>query len=112
MIANLANSVFGIVLVYLAVLRQDLFRPHLVDVLAAVAAVLIALIAFIARRTDYHHWHSTIVFALAGILLVLAVATFALTVSAVVIGWTFFWAGLLTAFFSLWAAIYRPSEAF
>jgi hypothetical protein len=104
MIANLINVVLGLALVYVAVLEPALaiHRPGWQLPLAAILFVA----AWLARRSDYHHWQNNTNMALAVLLAVQAVLHFAQFPLAVF--WIQFSVGTLIAVLALWAMLYRP----
>ncbi|KAB2899191.1 MAG: hypothetical protein F9K31_08210 [Dokdonella sp.] len=106
MIANLANTVVGLVLAWATILHPTWVEQRYFP-LAAFALVMLAL-ALWARRTDPARWFSNvnIVLALAlGVLSLLPLATLPnLTF------WGGFWVGCLVPTIALWAALYRPAS--
>ena len=105
MIANIVNTLLGLVLVYVAVLQPELVsgRPLLT---AAVGAVMFAA-AWLARRSDHHPWQNNTNMLLALLLIVLAMAR--VERFALVSFWSLFWIGMIVAVLALWAALYRPT---
>ena len=104
MIANVVNAVIGLVLVYVAIIAPHLLEGHVARNL--VVAVVIFVLALLARRSDVHHWQSSTN-------LVLALGLFALGLLQVMpypllTFWGLFWVGLLVAVLSLWGALYHP----
>lgn len=107
MIANLINTAIGIALVYIAILRPHLLEGRMWPVIAI--GVVIGALALCARRSDSHHWQSSTNLVIALLLLVLGVLQ--LLALPLVTFWGLFWAGLLVAVLSLWAALYRPTAS-
>lgn len=108
MIANIATAVLGIWLVYSAVLNPALMGSPFKIVAIAAGAILIVLAA-IARRTDYHSWHSSVTRFLGVVLFGIGCWNVVAATPAIVNYWTTFWVGVLAAFVALWAALYRPT---
>jgi hypothetical protein len=109
MLANIANTVVGIWLVYTAVLNPTLMAGSF-RILAIVAGVVIVILSVVARRTDYHVWHSNVT-SFFGIALILIGAWNLVSPLAPIVNyWFAFWIGVLTAFVALWAALYRPQR--
>jgi hypothetical protein len=105
MIANVVNAVIGLALVYVAIITPHLLEGHVVRNL--VVAVVIFVLALLARRSDFHPWQSSTNLAL-------ALGLFALGLLQgmpypLLTFWGLFWVGLLVAVLSLWGALYHPS---
>lgn len=104
MIANLVNTVLGLVLVYAVVLHPTWVEQRYFPLLGF--AVVMLVMALWARRRDAHPWFSwtNIVFALAlGVLALLPLATLPYLTF-----WVCFWVGCAVPVIALWAALYRP----
>ena len=107
MVANIVNTVLGIWLVYTAGLSPSLLLgPFKAVALAGGASI--ALLALLARRTDYHPWHANVTMFLGIALFLLGAWNVALPSATIVNYWAAFWVGVLTAVIALWAALYRP----
>lgn len=105
MIANLINTLAGLVLVYAVVLHPTWIEQRYFPLLGF-AAVMLAMAAW-ARRSDAHPWFSwvNIVLALAlGLLALLPLATLPYLAF-----WVCFWVGCAVPVIALWAALYRPA---
>ncbi len=104
MIANLLNTLLGLWLVYAAVLHPawttDAWK-------LPIAAILVIVLAFWARASDYRKWQSSVNMVLGLVLAVLAGLHWGGLVSPLVMFWGVFWPGILVAVLALWAALYR-----
>ena len=107
MIANVVNIVLGLAVVYVAVLEPALWVQRPAWQLAL--AVIMFVVAWLARRTDHHHWQNTTNMALAVLLAVQAVLHFRQFPLAVF--WIQFLAGSLIAILAFWAVLYRPAAS-
>ena len=107
MIANLVNTVIGIALVYIAILRPHLLEGRVWPIIGI--AVTVGLLALWARRSDRLHWQSSTNLVIA--LLLLALGVLQVLPLPLVTFWGLFWAGLLVAVLSLWATLYRPATS-
>jgi len=107
MVANLFNTVLGLMLVYSAVLDPSLTanRPSLLLVVAG----LIFVAAWVARRTDHHPWQNNTNMVLA----VLLAATPVTQLERLPLGmfWSQFSIGTVVAILALWAVLYRPAPS-
>jgi len=109
MIANLLNTLVGLWLAYTAIFPNGLGMSR--DRFVLVAAVVTIVLALWARRSDVSTWQSNTA-VVAGVLLAILAVTHQVTyVSDVLMFWGVLWAGLVSATVSLWAALYRPSQA-
>ncbi|TAM74201.1 hypothetical protein EPN44_11860 [bacterium] len=111
MIANGINVILGISLVYVAVLDTPLFAGPSWRGIAALAALCFVAFAFTARRSDYAPWHAILTSWLGALLVAAVGLSFIPAWPVAASTWICFWAGLLTAFLALWAALYRRSAA-
>lgn len=108
MIANVANSVLGLVLVYFAVLRPAAVEAGGSALGLVLAGIVVVALAFVARRSDPGKWYSATNFVAGAWLVVLgALHAFSAT-PALVSFWGVFWSGCIVAVVALWAALYRP----
>jgi len=105
MIANLVNVVLGLALVYVAVLAPALTAPRPGRVL--VVALIMLVLAWVARRSDHDPWQNNTNMALAALLAVMAVLH--LKHFPLAVFWTQFSVGTLIAVLALWAALYHPA---
>jgi hypothetical protein len=107
MIPNLLNTLLGLWLAYVAIFPLSIGGQPYRWLLAA--AVLTAVLAIWARRSDHSIWQSTATI-IAALALALLVAVGWLWVSSPELTfWGVLWTGLISATFSLWAALYRPT---
>lgn len=107
MIANIAQTLIGIWLVYAAVLNPVLLASPF-RMIAIVAGLVIAVLSMVARRSDYHPWHSNVTITLGVALLLLGLWNLFEPTATIINYWSLFWVGVLVAFVALWAALYRP----
>jgi hypothetical protein len=107
MIPNLLNTLLGLWLAYVAIFPDSIGEGRY-RWLLAVAAVTAAL-ALWARRSDYSTWQSTTTIISALGLALLLTGSWLWSASSDLMFWGVLWAGLISATFSLWAAIYRPT---
>lgn len=104
MIPNIVNTMVGLFLVYLVVLKH-LWVERQYFPLLVFAAVIFAL-ALWARRSDPGRWYSNVNMVLAVLLAILALLP--LPTLPNLTFWGGFWVGILVAVTALWAALYRP----
>lgn len=103
MIANLINTIAGLMLVYSIVLHPTWVEQRYFPLLGFAAVMLV--MAVWARRSDPHPWFSwtNIVLAIAlGLLSLLPLATLPYLTF-----WVAFWVGCSVPIVALWAALYR-----
>jgi hypothetical protein len=105
MVANLFNVLLGLALVYVAVLQPSLTwnRP----VLLLVAAALMFVAAWLARRSDHHPWQNNTNMVLA--VLLPAVSALRAEHLPLAMVWSQFSIGTVVAVLALWAVLYRPA---
>ncbi|MGH8280059.1 MAG: hypothetical protein ACRETQ_10935 [Gammaproteobacteria bacterium] len=103
MIPNILNTLVGLFLVYLAVLKILWIERQYFPLL--VFAAVIFVLALWARRTDPARWYSTVNMILAVLLAILALLP--LPTLPNLTFWGGFWVGILVAVTALWAALYR-----
>jgi hypothetical protein len=108
MIANLLNTLLGLWLAHTAIFPDTLGKGH--DRVVLIAAIGTVMLALWARRSDASAWQSTTTIITGVLLAVLETADQLMHVSDVLMFWGIFWAGLISATLSLWAALYRPSQ--
>ena len=108
MIADLLNMLVGLWLTHTAIFPNAL---GLGDRFLLIAAILTIVLALWARRSDFSTWQSTTAIVSGVFLAILVLANQVMHVSDVLMFWGVLWAGLVSATVSLWAALYRPSEA-
>ncbi|MEO8443462.1 MAG: hypothetical protein ABI567_00455 [Gammaproteobacteria bacterium] len=104
MIPNIINFVTGLLLVYLAIFSPATITAGVAPLLIAAAVIFIC--AFLARRSDHHPWHNTVNMALAVVLGLVTVAQLAGVPRAEF--WSAIWIGIAVAMLASWAALYRP----
>jgi len=108
MVANIVNTLIGIVLVYAAVLKTNLVEAQPVNLL--VASILIVGCALWARTSDAMGWFSATNVAMGVAMAVLAALQFMSRTPELFTFWGVFWVGLIVAVVALWAALYRPKQ--
>ena len=102
MIANLLNTILGLVLAYATVLHPSWIEHRYWPLLGFAAGFLV--LALWARRSDPQRWFSTVNIALAIALGVMAL--FPLETMPNLTFWANFWVGSLVPTISLWAALF------
>jgi hypothetical protein len=108
-IAGLLNTLVGLWLAHTAIFPNVTGTGR--DRLILIAAIATVALAAWARRSDASTWQSTVTIATGGLLALLAMAHQLTHISDVMMFWGVLWAGLVSATVSLWAALYRSSEA-
>jgi predicted ferric reductase len=108
MIADLLNMLVGLWLTHAAIFPSAL---GLGDRFLLIAAILTIVLALWARRSDFSTWQSTTAIVSGVFLAILVLADQVMHVSDVLMFWGVLWTGLISATVSLWAALYRPSQA-
>jgi hypothetical protein len=109
MIANIINTLVGIVLVYAAVLKPSMVDGQPINVL--VASVIIVGCALWARSSDAMGWFSLTNIGVGALAALLAGAQLVSKMSHAVTFWGVFWIGLIVAVVAFWAALYRRPTA-
>jgi hypothetical protein len=109
MIANIANTLFGLVLVYSAILAPAPLRDTPWVLLASGAAIMV--LALWARHSDRLKWFNLVNIVLGAALLLLGIAHAFTAVPALVLFWWVFWVGILVAVFAFWSALYTLDRA-
>lgn len=109
MIANIANTLLGLVLVYSAILAPAPLSDSPWVLLASGAAIM--GLALWARRTDRLGWFNLVNSILGAALLLLGIAHAFIAVPALVLFWWVFWVGILVAVFAFWSALYTLDRA-
>lgn len=107
MIANILNTLLGLVLVYGAILAPAPLQAS-VWFLPVAGAAIVGL-ALWARSTDRIKWFNLTNTVLGAALLVLAASRTLLVVHPLVVFWWVFWVGILVAVFAFWSALYSVS---
>ncbi len=105
MIADLANGALGILLVYIAILRQPFLhssKGSLFEVLAGPAIVLLAIAALKYRDA----WYSRVLIPLGAALTAFAVLADFVPLPVTLESWFVFWIGVFTAVVALWGLFY------
>jgi hypothetical protein len=109
MIANVANTVLGLVLVYFAVLQPAAVEGGGNALWLALAGIVVVALAFLARRSDPGKWYSA-TNLVAGAWLIVLAALHAFSLAAPLLSfWGVFWSGCIVAVVALWAALYKPA---
>lgn len=106
MIPGILNTVIGLILVYMSVLHLALIEGRVWHLL--VAGVAIVILAMWSRAGDAMKWFSTSVVVLGICLFLFGVLQWMTPMAHLFAFWFVFFAGILVAVFSLWAAVYRP----
>lgn len=109
MVANIANTIVGLWLTYVAIFSAPADATVRWGLL--VAAAVIVLLAAIARSTDYARWQSSTNIVLGVVLFILAAVHLAIGLSGLLLFWVELWIGLAVGIFALWAALYHPEHA-
>lgn len=109
MIANIANTLIGLALVYGAILAPVSLGDS-VWIIPAGGAGIIGL-ALWARSTDRLKWFNLVNIVLGAALLLLATARNFIAVHPLVLFWWVFWVGILVAVFAFWSALYTLDPA-
>src|SRR5579883_1895172 len=106
MIANVLNTLVGLWLAYVSIfaLSSAVTTPWRF----IVAALVIIVLAVLARRSDYSGWQSATNIVLALVLAFLMLAEYVVAVPTLVLFWLILWIGLTVASLALWAALYDP----
>ncbi|MBX5454851.1 MAG: hypothetical protein K6U10_13065 [Acidobacteriia bacterium] len=106
MIANVLNTLVGLWLAYVSIfaLSSAVTTPWRF----IVAALVIIVLAVLARRSDYSGWQSATNIVLALVLAFLMLAEYVVAVPTLVLFWLILWIGLTVASSALWAALYHP----
>ena len=104
MIPNIINTLVGLFLAYLVVLRP-LWAERQYFPLLVFAAVIFAM-ALWARRTDPARWFSNVNIVLAVLLAIMELMP--LPTLPNLTFWGGFWIGILVPVVALWAVLYRP----
>lgn len=105
MLPNIVNTLFGLFLVYAAVLNPALLSER--RYLTIGGGIVILILAGLAMRTDHHPWQNTVNMLMGLLLTVLGILP--LATYPVVTFWGVFWVGTVVAVLALWAALYRPA---
>ncbi len=108
MIANLLNVLLGLWLTHTAIFPNVLGWGGRFLMSAAIVMIVLALWS---RRSDFSSWQSTTTIASGLFLAILVLAHRMFHVSDVLMFWGILWVGLICATASLWAMLYRPSQA-
>lgn len=108
MLANLVNTLIGIIMVYAAVLAPQFIHGD--KVIASLVGLAIIGLALWSRMSDAARWFSATIMAVGGVVLLLALAQLLTTLPSLVMFWGVFWCGTIVAVVALWAALYRPRE--
>lgn len=105
MIANLLNTLVGLVLVYAAVLEPTWVQQQYFPLL--IFAAIILVLAVWGRFSDPMGWFSWVNMVLAVALGVLALFPLATLTFSNVAFWGSFWVGCAVPVVALWSALYR-----
>lgn len=108
MISGYLNSILGLALVYISILKVSLLEMHPWGIVIA-GALIIALSAW-SRTGDMMQWFSSVKIVLGAILLLFGVWDYVAPFAHLFVFWFVFWTGALVGVVALWAAIYRPKS--
>jgi uncharacterized membrane protein len=108
MIANIVNVLIGLWVTYVAVFGIPASAP--VPWILAPVGIGIAVLALIARRSDFSGWQSSTNIVLGLVLCIATLIDRMSSISTLVTFWTELWVGLTVASLALWAALYHPAE--
>ncbi len=108
MIANLLNTLFGIWLVYVAVLDPGWISAG--NWKLPLAGVVVLALASAAQASGGRNWQGGVDVVLGILLLILALLRWQGDAPPLLMFWGVFWPGILVAIFSLWAVLYRPAR--
>lgn len=109
MIANLINTLAGLVLAYATVLHPTWVQQQFLPLL--VFAAIILVMAVWARFSDPHPWFSWVNIVLAVALAILALFPLATQTFSNLAFWGPFWVGCLVPVVAFWSALYRRDLA-
>lgn len=103
MIANTPNTMFGIALVYCAILAPDLLNAAVPLPAAGVAIVALGLWA---RRSDRIKWFSLVNALLGAALALLGIGRALTALHPLLMFWWVFWVGIIVAVLACWSMAY------
>jgi hypothetical protein len=109
MTGNLLNILVGLWLAYSAIFANP--AGDLNNAALAAAAVAVIVFAVWARQTDRMGWQSGTNIVLAGVLLVVAVVRWVISVAPLVCFWIILLVGIAVAIAAMWSMLYRPETA-
>ena len=104
MIPSLLAALFGLSLVWVAVLDPALVNSH--GWIMALSALVLLALGFAALRVDYLKWPAVTDMMVGAILLILFFGT-AVAFSSLLTFWVLFWSGCVVGTVSLWSVFYR-----
>lgn len=105
MIADLINGVFGILLIYVAILQDEFLHSSRGTLFEAVMGIAIVLLAFIARGSR-EAWYSRVITPLGAALLLFAILADFVPLQLMLEHWFVFWIGVFVSVIALWGALY------
>ena len=106
MLANLLNTLIGLIMVYAAVLEPRLVAPETMT-LFFLGLVILGFTLW-ARTTDSASWFSQTNAVVGFCVLALAGLQHMKLTGSLIDFWGVFWCGLFVSIIALWAALYRP----
>jgi uncharacterized membrane protein SirB2 len=106
MLANLMNTLIGLVMVYAAVLNPRIVAPETVTLFFL--GLIILGFAIWARMTDSASWFSQTNVVVGFCVLALAALQHMKLTGSLMDFWGVFWCGLVVSVVAFWAALYRP----
>ncbi len=105
MIADLINGAFGILLIYVAVLRDEFLHSPRGTLFEAVMGVAIVLLALIARGR-HEAWYSRVIVPMGAALVFFAILADFVPLQLMLEHWFVFWIGVFTSVIAFWAVLY------
>jgi hypothetical protein len=108
MIANILNVLIGLGVTYVAIFGMPASAPGSWTLPAA--GIAIAVLALIARRSDFSGWQSSTNAVLGLVLCADTLLEQAVASWPLVTFWIELWVGLTVASLALWATLYHPKE--
>lgn len=105
MIADIINGVFGILLIYVAVLQDEFLHSPRGTLFEAVMGIAIVVLALVAR-TSREAWYSRVLLPLGAALVLFAVLADFVPLQLMLEHWFVFWIGVFTSIIALWGALY------
>lgn len=105
MIADIINGVFGLVLIYVAILQDTFLHTSRGTLFEAVMGIAIVLLALIARGSR-EAWYSRVLIPMGAALVLFAVLADFVPLQLMLEHWFVFWIGVFTSVIALWGALY------
>lgn len=105
MIADIINGVFGLFLIYVAILQDTFLHTSRGTLFEAVMGVAIVLLALVARGSR-EAWYSRVLIPMGAALVLFAVLADFVPLQLMLEHWFVFWIGVFTSVIALWGALY------